>query len=156
MVEVGDKAPDFTLQSTMGEKVSLSDYAGKKNVVLAFYFLNWTPVCHGDMCSFRDELGQFEKAGAQVLGLSVDSIFAHKAWARELGITYPLLSDFNKDVSKAYGVLHDEIKGLRGVSKRSAFVLDKQGIVRYKWVTEDPMVPLNIQEVLHKIKEISR
>ncbi|MFQ5762521.1 MAG: peroxiredoxin [Candidatus Bathyarchaeia archaeon] len=154
MVEIGDKAPNFTLPSTTGDKVSLSDYQGKKSVVVAFYVLDWTPVCHGEMCSFRDNFQSLQQAGAEVLGISVDSPFSHKEWTRQLNLTYPLLSDFNKDASKAYDVLYDELLGLKGISKRSVFIVDKQGIIRYKWVSEDPKVAPDTQRILEELKKL--
>ncbi len=143
----GDRAPDFTLPSTVGDKVSLTEFVGKDNIVLAFYVLDWTPVCTDEMCGFQSGLGELQQLNAKVLGISVDSVFSHKEFAQKYGIKFPLLSDFNKEVSKKYGVLYDEILGLRGVSKRSIFVVDKKGVVRYKWVTEDPKVPPSLDEI---------
>jgi len=154
MVEVGDKALDFTLPSTVGEKVALSELIGKDNVVLAFYVLDWTPVCTNEMCGFQSGLGELEKLSAKVLGISVDSVFSHKEFAQKYGIKFPLLSDFNKEVSRKYGVLHEEIFGLKGVSKRSIFVVDKKGIIRYRWVTEDPKVAPNLEEIKKVLKDL--
>ncbi|MFQ5997696.1 MAG: redoxin domain-containing protein, partial [Candidatus Bathyarchaeia archaeon] len=96
------------------------------------------------MCGFRDNLSKFKDANSELLAISVDSQFADKTWSKELNLNFPVLSDFNKDVTKAYGVLHGdtgffkEKLNLVGVSKRSIFIVDKQGVVRYKWITEDP------------------
>jgi len=154
MVEVGDKAPEFTLPSTIGDKIALNGLIGKDNVVLAFYVLDWTPVCTNEMCSFQNELQELEGLNAKVLGISVDSVFSHKEFAKKYGIGFPLLSDFNREVSKKYGVLHEEIFGLRGVSKRSIFVVDKKGVIRYKWVMEDPKVAPNMEEIKEVLKNL--
>lgn len=138
MVDVGDKAPDFILPDIDLKKQSLKDYVGKKKIVLAFFPLAFSPVCTNEMCSFRDSEQQLNSLDAQVIGISVDSPFTLKAFAEQHGFKFPSLSDFNREVSKRYGVLHEEILGLRGVSKRSIFIIDKDGVVRYKWVSEDP------------------
>lgn len=155
MVEIGDKAPDFTLPSHLDQKVTLSQHFGKDNVVLAFYVLDWTPVCTTEMCDFTTSMQDLQKVNAKVYGVSVDHVFSHKAWAEKHNIKIPLLSDFNKEVSKKYGVLYDEILGLRGVSKRSIFIIDKKGVVRYKWVTEDPKVPPKMEEIKKSLGQLS-
>jgi len=137
-VEIGTKAPDFVLPGTTQDSVKLSDQLGKGPVLLLFYPLDWSPVCTSEMCSIRDGFTEFERLGVTVLGISVDSIFSHKAFAEKLGIAFPLLSDFNKEVCTAYGVIHEEILGLRGIAKRSVFLLDGTGVVRYGWVSDDP------------------
>ncbi len=144
MVEVGQNAPNFELLSTNGDKVKLSDFAGKKNVLLAFYCLNWTSGCTTQISQMRDNLKKFQDANTEVLAASVDQTFAQKEWAKGLNVNYPLLSDFNKNTAKAYNVLYGEAGlfndkfGMIGVAKRSVFIIDKSGVVRYKWVTEDP------------------
>ena len=131
-IRVGEPAPDFALRGSQGnDPVSLSSFRGDKNVVLLFFPLAWTSVCTKEMCSIRDSYAEYGKLNAQVLGISVDSAFALKAWAKEEGFTFPLLSDFNKDVSASYGALYDDLMGLKGVSKRAAFVIDRAGVVRY-------------------------
>ena len=131
-IEIGSAAPDFSLRGTMSDDpVSLSSFQGEKSVVLLFFPLAWTGVCTTEMCGIRDSYVRYGELGAEVFGLSVDSPFALKAWAKEKGLNFPLLSDFNKDVSASYGALYEDLIGLKGVSMRAAFVIDKGGVVRY-------------------------
>ena len=141
-VNVGDQAPDFTLKSKRGEleDVALSGFRGKRNVVLLFFPLAYTSVCTDEMCSVSGGLSEYDDLNAQVLGVSVDSPFAQEAWADQNGISFPLLSDFNKEVSAAYGAQYQDLLGFRGVAKRAAFVVDREGIVRYAEVSEDATV----------------
>ena len=154
MVDIGEKAPEFSLPDMDLKQRSLREYLGKKKVVLAFFPLAFSPVCTSEMCSLRDSEYQLNSLDAQVIGISVDSPFTLKAFAEHHGFKFPSLSDFNRDVSKRYGVLHEEMLGFRGVSKRSIFIIDKDGVVRYKWVSEDPSKQPDykaINEVLSKI-----
>ena len=139
-ITVGDHAPDFTLKSKSGDlnDISLSDYRDKKNVVILFFPLAYTGVCTDEMCSVSAGLADYDALDAQVLGISVDSPFAQEAWAEKEGITIPLLSDFNKEVSAAYGSQFEDLIGFKGVAKRSAFVVDKSGVVRFASVSDDP------------------
>lgn len=155
IVDVGVKAPDFTLPSTIGDKFTLSEHLGKENVVLSFYVFDFSPVCTKEMCSFRDGLTDLEKLNAKVVGISVDSMWSHKAFAQSLDIKFPLLSDFNKEISRSYGVLYEDLRGLRGISKRSIFVVDKEGIIRYRWVTEEPGREPNYAEIQQFLKSLS-
>jgi len=139
-VTVGGKAPDFTLKTKTDqglEDVSLSAFQGKQNVVLLFFPLAYTSVCTQEMCSVRDGLKEYQNLNAQVLGISVDSPFSQEAWAKSQNLNFPLLSDFNKEVCAAYGAMYEDLLGFKGVAKRSAFVIDKQGIVRYASVSDD-------------------
>lgn len=155
MVEVGQKAPDFTMPNEEGKPVTLSKELGKGPVVLSFYFFDFSGVCRGQLCAMRDAMGDLQQHGAKVFGISTDSQFSHKAFRDANQINYPLLSDWNKVVSKSYGVFHEKIKDWIGVSKRSVFVLDKGGVVRYKWVTEDPGVPPDAKRVLEEVKKLA-
>jgi peroxiredoxin len=110
----------------------------KKNVVILFFPLAYTGVCTDEMCSVSGGLADYDALDAQVLGISVDSPFAQEAWAKENDITIPLLSDFNKEVSAAYGSQFEDLIGFKGVAKRSAFVVDKSGVVRFASVSDDP------------------
>ena len=136
-VQVGQKAPDFTLKTSKMDDFKLSDLQGKKNVVVLFVPLAFTSVCTKEFCSVRDSVSSLQNDNTQVIGISVDSPFALDAWAAKEGYNFPLLSDFNKTVSSSYGALYDNLLGFNGVSKRSAFVIDKSGTVRYAWVSED-------------------
>jgi len=157
-LKVGDVAPDFKLKSHLLEDISLSDYKGKKNVVLLFFpFVN-TSVCEKELCSTRDGLSQYESLDAQVLAISVDSPFAQKLWADKFKFDFPLLSDFNKTTINAYGSVHDVFVPGKfdylGVAKRSAFVIDKAGIIQYVEVLDNPGDEPSyekIQEVLKKL-----
>lgn len=139
-LKVGDAAPDFTLFNQDAEQVTLSSFKGK-NVVVLFFPLANTGVCTKEMCTFRDELKVYEGLNAQVLGISVDSPFSLKMFADKNKYNFPLLSDFNKEVSAKYGALYDVfVPGkfdFKGVSKRSAFVVDANGMIKYAEVLEN-------------------
>jgi peroxiredoxin len=136
-VQKGQPAPDFTLRDSDKNEVKLSDYKGK-HVVLLFFPLAFTGVCTAELCSLRDNIATYNALDAQVLAVSVDSLFTLDKFKKEQGLTFPLLSDFNKTASDAYGVLYENfVLDMKGVSKRSAFVLDKDGIVQYVEVLED-------------------
>ena len=131
-IATGTTAPDFALKGTQGEEpVQLSSFRGDKNVVLLFYPFAFSPVCTTEMCDLRDSYQQYGKLDATVLGISIDSPFAQAAWAQQEKLPFDLLSDFNKEVAPAYDVFYEELGPFKGVSKRAAFVVDKQGIVRY-------------------------
>lgn len=156
-ITVGDRAPDFTLKSKSGDDmkdISLSDYEGQKNVVILFFPLAYTGVCTDEMCLVSGGLADYDALDAQVLGISVDSPFAQEAWARENDIAFPLLSDFNKEVSAAYGAQFEELLGFRGVAKRSAFVIDKTGIVRFASVSDDPTVLPDFDAIKARLAEL--
>jgi peroxiredoxin len=137
-VEVGKPAPAFELSSSTGEKVTLEDYRGRGPTVLLFFPLAFTPVCTNELTTIRDEYETYTQAGARILAASVDSPFTLKFWAEHLELPFPLLSDFNKETARAYGALHEDLMGLKGVAKRAAYVIDEDGIVRYRWVSDDP------------------
>ena len=142
-LSVGDQAPGFTLKRKHADgldDVSLSDYQGQKNVVILFFPLAYTSVCTDELCSVSQGLEAYDNLNAQVLGISVDSPFAQEAWANTNDITIPLLSDFNKEVSAAYGSQFEDLLGFKGVAKRSAFVVDKNGVVQFASVSDDPKV----------------
>ena len=135
--QVGESAPAFTLKNTDLEEVSLADFSGRK-VVLLFVPLAFSGPCTQELCDISAGINAYDDLGAQVLGISVDSPFSLKAWAEKEGITIPLLSDFNKEVSAAYGAQFEDLLGFRGVAKRSAFVVDGAGVVRFASVSDDP------------------
>lgn len=136
-IEIGQEAPGFTLYDTIKNKISLSDFKGN-NVLLLFFPQAFTRVCTSELCSIRDNIGLYNNANAKVLGISVDSVFTLAKFKEVQQYNFPLLSDFNKEVSSAYGSLYDTwILDMKGVSKRSAFVIDKQGIVQYAEVLEN-------------------
>ncbi|MEL6656987.1 MAG: redoxin domain-containing protein [Bacteroidota bacterium] len=136
-VKVGDKAPVFTLTSSELKPVSLEDYSGK-NVVLLFFPMAFTSVCTAELCSMRDDIATYNGLDTDILAVSVDSPFTLERFKKDQSLNFPVLSDFNKDVSRNYGSLYEEfVFGMRGVSKRSAFVIDKEGTVRYAEVLEN-------------------
>lgn len=141
-LKVGDAAPDFTLKSHLLEDVQLSSFKGNKNVVILFFPLVGTAVCEKELCSTRDGMKDYEQLNAQVLAISVDSPFAQKLWADKHKFNFTLLSDFNKEVSKSYGSFFDVfVPGkfdYNGVAKRSAFVVDKNGVIQYAEVLDNP------------------
>ena len=135
-VKVGEKAPNFTLRNSDKGEVSLNDYRGK-NVVILFFPLAFTGVCTTELCSMRDDIGTYEKLDAEVLAVSVDSLFTLEQFKNANKFNFQMLSDFNKSVSRAYGALYEDfVLDMKGVSKRSAFVIDKEGVVRYAEVLE--------------------
>lgn len=136
-IQRGDKAPDFSLYSSDKEKVSLSDLRGK-NVVILFFPLAFTGVCTEELCSIRDDKARYDALDAEVLGISVDTIMVLDKFKSEQGYNFKLLSDFNKEACRSYGSFYDEfILGMKGVAKRSAFVIDKEGIVKYAEVLDN-------------------
>lgn len=135
-ISKGDKAPAFKLVSSDKKEVSLDDYKGK-NVVLLFFPMAFTSVCTAELCSMRDSLADYNKLNTEVVGISVDSPFTLDKFKQEQSLNFPLLSDFNKEASQAYGAFYENfVLGLKGVSKRAAFVVDKNGTVQYAEVLE--------------------
>jgi mycoredoxin-dependent peroxiredoxin len=128
-IEVGAQAPDFLLKDQNNQEVRLSDFRGRKNVLLVFYPLAFTGTCQGELCAVRDNLNDFVNDEVQVLTVSVDSPFAHKVWADREGYEFPLLADFwpHGAVAQAYGVFNDE----RGFANRGTFLVDRDGVVRF-------------------------
>jgi peroxiredoxin len=135
-IQIGQQAPEFSLFDSEKQKVNLSDYKGK-NVLLLFFPQAFTGTCTKELCSTRDNIALYNEANAQILAISVDSVFTLGKFKEEQHLNFPLLSDFNKETSAAYGALYDTfVFDMKGVSKRSAFVIDKEGIVRYAEVLE--------------------
>ena len=149
-IKVGEKAPDFTLKGHDDKEYKLSDFRGQK-VVLAFYPLDFSPVCSKEHACFRDDLKQFESLNARVFGISVDSVWAHKAFAEKLGIKYPLLADFQPKgaVAQKYGLYLED----KGITSRATVIIDGEGIVRSVTVHDIPEQRSNtaIVDALKKI-----
>jgi peroxiredoxin len=132
----GDKAPEFSLYSSEKKLTSLSDFKGR-NVVLLFFPLAFTSTCTKELCATRDDISIYDELGTHVLGISVDSPQSLARYKQELELTFTLLSDFNKDVIRAYDVMYEEFSlGMRGVAKRAVFLIDTEGSIRYKEVLE--------------------
>lgn len=149
-IKVGDKAPEFTLKNQNTEDVSLSSFKGKNVVLLFFPFAN-TGVCTKEMCTMRDNYSRYTALNAQILGVSVDSPFSLKMWEEKNNLNFPLLSDFNKEVCNAYGAIHDVFApgkfDYMGVAKRSAFVIDKNGLIKYAEVLDNPGEEPNYEKI---------
>lgn len=155
-LKVGDVAPNFKLKSHLLEDVSLSDYKEKKNVVLLFFpFVN-TGTCEKELCSTRDSMNQYEESNAQVLAISVDSPFSQKLWNDKQKFNFPLLSDFNKEVCQLYGSYFDVFLpgkfDYKGVAKRSAFVIDKKGVIKYIEILPTPGEEPNYNAIQEALK----
>ncbi|WEK18500.1 MAG: redoxin domain-containing protein [Candidatus Pedobacter colombiensis] len=136
-LQVGDKAPDFTLLNTDLKEVSLSDYKGKK-LVVHFFPLAFTGVCTAQLCTMRDSFGYYQGMNADVVGISVDSPFTLAKFKEEQAYQFPLLSDFNKEISQAYSSFYEDfVLNLKGVSKRAAFVIDEEGKIIHSEVLEE-------------------
>ena len=134
--DVGSKAPDFTLMNQDREPVSLSSERGHP-VVLAFFPAAFSSVCTKELCTFRDSLAKLNDAKAKIYGISVDTFFSLKAFQTDQKLTFPLLSDFNKEVIRSYGAFNEDMIGLKGIAKRAVFVIDKDGVVRHREVLDD-------------------
>ena len=137
----GTKAPNFTLKTKTPEglsDISLSDHQNESSVILLFFPFAFTGVCTEEACTVRDDISSYNQLNAKVYGISVDSPFAQEAMALKEKLNFPLLSDFNKEVSSAYGVLYEDFIGFKGVSKRSAFVISKNGEISFSWSSDDP------------------
>lgn len=154
MLQAGDKAPDFALRASDKSLVKLSEQRGK-NVLLLFFPFAFTGVCTREFCMMRDSLAEYEGLKTQILAISVDSPYTLAKWKAEQGFNFPMLSDFNKSVSKKYDTLYKVFGlGLKGVSKRSAFVIDSQGIVRYAEVLENAGELPNFEAVKQTLKSL--
>lgn len=154
-IEVGQKAPDFTLFDSDKNEVSLSGLQGK-NVVLLFYPLAFTGTCTKEVCSVRDNMAVYNNANAEVLGISIDNVFIQDKFKKEHNLQFPLLSDFNKETIKAYDIVHDTFAfGMKEVGKRSAFVIDKEGVVQYAEVLDVPSELPNFEAINAKLAELN-
>ena len=136
-VDLGAKAPDFTLHNQNREDVTLSEELKKGPVILAFFPAAFSGTCQQELCTFRDSMADFNKVSANVLGVSTDTFFALKAFADQQKLDFPLLSDYNKDVIRKYGVVNPDMIGLKDIAKRAVFVIDRGGVVRHREVLDD-------------------
>jgi peroxiredoxin len=148
-IAVGETAPDFTLKDQDQKDVTLSSFRGKKNVVLIFYPLDWSPVCTGENKCITDDFPKFEQLNAVVLGISTDSFFSHKAWADSLGLKQTLLADFNRDVVKKYGLYFEPLN----CGKRATVIVDKNGKVAYAKVQEIK-IARDDKDILEALKKL--
>jgi glutaredoxin-dependent peroxiredoxin len=158
VLRIGQRIPDFALPDTDGKVRSFSDLSQKGTLVVVFFPLAFSGVCDKELCTFRDEFAGFADLRARLVGISVDSAFALKAFAQTYNLPFPLLSDFNKKVVKSFGVLQDPwvAFGYRGVAKRSVFVVDQKGILRYRWSTDVPSEEPPYEDVRKVAAKLSR
>ena len=156
MVNVGERAPDVQLLDNDRKPVKISDFKGKKTV-LAFFPGAFTGVCTREMCTFRDGLSKFNDQGANVVGISVDSPFSNKVFSETNKFGFRVLSDYTREAVRAYGIPLENFAGLKGytAAKRSVFILDKGGVVRFKWVSDDPTVEPNYDQVLNELGKVA-
>ncbi len=147
-IKVGDKAPDFILPDTEMKPRSLTEFLGRK-LVLAFFVGAFTSTCTKELCEFRDSMAHLIDLNAEVVGISVNDPFSNKAFAEKNMLPFPILSDYKREVIKTYGLELANFAGLEGytVAKRSIFILDQKGIVRYVWVSDNPSLEPNYQEI---------
>ncbi len=148
MPELNEQAPNFTLPDQDGNERKLSEFKGK-NVLLAFYPFDFSPVCTVEFGCFEDDLSTLNNLNVQVLGISVDSKHAHKEFANKLNLNFPLLSDFNRDVCKVYGTLRPE-----GFSNRAYFIIDKKGIIKFRHFMPIPKDRLENEQLIEEIKKL--
>ena len=155
MPQLNDKAPLFELKNTNKEAVSLSDHIGKP-IVLSFFQGAYTGVCDTEMCSLRDNMDSFNDLNATVFGISVDSPWANGAFSKEYNLNFDLLSDYNRDVIKQYDVTFEGLGGLEGYesSNRAVVVIDTQGVIKYKWVAENPGIEPDYSEIINALENL--
>ncbi len=148
MIEIGSEAPDFSLVRRVGAApVSLSDYRGEKPVVILFFPLAFSNVCTNELCTVAEDFASWSMLDAEVIAISVDSPFVNARFAQETGALFPVLSDFNREATDAYGVRNDDYFGLEGIANRSAFVVDRKGRIVYAWTSEDSSVLPPFEEI---------
>ena len=155
-IKVGDKAPDFTLPDTDKKPRSLKEFLGKK-IVLAFFVGAFTSTCTKEMCEFRDSMARLIDLNAQVIGISVNDPFSNKAFSEKNRLPFPILSDYKREVIRTYELELFNFAGLDGytVAKRSIFVIDSEGTVRYVWISDNPAVEPNYQEIQKVLEQIT-
>ena len=155
-LQAGDTAPDFTLYDSTKNQVKLSGLKGR-NVLLLFFPLAFTSVCTAELCAVRDDLKKYESLNVLPIGISVDSLHTLGKFKTEQNLNFPLLSDFNKEVSNSYGALYEEFGyGMKGVSKRAAFLIDKEGVIQYAEVLENAGLQPDFNAILVKLRDITK
>ncbi|CAN5330833.1 peroxiredoxin [soil metagenome] len=147
-IEIGKDAPDFELPDTDMNTHKLSDYRGK-SMILAFFPAAESPVCTLEMCKFRDSLADLKESGAEIIGISVDGPFANKVFSKNRQLNFPLLSDYKKETIHKYGIVMKDLGKLKdyNAAKRSIFIVDSNGTTRYKWISDNPLVEPNYDEI---------
>jgi peroxiredoxin len=152
MVEIGEKLPEFTLVDMNFKKRSLKEWRGQK-LVLAFFPGAFTSTCKKEMCTLRDDLAKLEKLDAQVVGISVNDPFSLKGFHEDNALNFPLLSDYTRETVKMYGVELRDFAGLIGynVAQRSIFIADAEGVLRWKWVSDNPGIEPKYADIEHQL-----
>jgi peroxiredoxin len=147
-IEIGMEAPDFELPDIDMKTHKLSDYRGKK-LVLAFFPAAESPVCTLEMCNFRDSLKDLMEIGARVIGISVDGPFANKIFSQNRQLNFPLLSDYKRETISRYGIVMKDLGKLKdyNAAKRAIFIIDTNGIILYKWISDNPLVEPNYEDI---------
>jgi len=154
-LNIGDQAPDFTIRSMEMKPIGLKDYSGK-TLVLAFFPGAFTEGCRKELCTIRDEIADLESLDAEILGVSVNDPFTLKAFHEENVLNFPLASDYNRKTIEAYYVAHHDFAGLVGytAAKRSVFIVDKQGKIRYIWITDNPGIMPPYDEIMKELEKL--
>jgi glutaredoxin-dependent peroxiredoxin len=150
----GDNAPDFELPDINMKMYKLRDFQ-KKKVVLVFFPAAESPVCTAEMCTFRDSLNELNDYGAQVVGVSIDGPFANKIFTENRHLNFPLLSDYKRETIQRYGIVMKDLGTLKdyNAAKRSVFIIDENGIVRYRWISDNPLIEPNYNEINDELKK---
>jgi peroxiredoxin len=150
----GDKAPDFELPDINMKMYKLRDFQ-KKKVVLVFFPAAESPVCTAEMCAFRDSSNELNSYGAQVIGISIDGPFANKIFTQNRHLNFPLLSDYKRETIQRYGIVMKDLATLKdyNAAKRSVFIIDENGIVRYRWISDNPLIEPNYNEIKDELKK---
>lgn len=156
MIETGSIAPDAVVFRAPRQPVHLKDLYSEGTTVLLFFPLAFSSTCTEEMCAMAEDLAQYERLGARVYGISIDSPYTNVRFAQECRATFPILSDFNKDAARGFDVLRPELNGLLGVSERANFVVDGAGVVRYTWIGEHPGVMPPFDELEAAVASVSR
>ena len=153
-IEIGVEAPDFELPDIDMKTHKLSDYRGKK-LVLVFFPAAESPVCTLEMCNFRDSLKDLMEIGAQVVGISVDGPFANKIFSQNRQLNFPLLSDYKRETIGKYGIVMKDLGNLKdyNAAKRAIFIIDTNGIILYKWVSDNPLIEPNYEEIRLRLRQ---
>jgi peroxiredoxin len=146
-LSVGSSAPSFKLPCKPGEEVDVGAHLGKEKVLILFFPLAFSSVCTEEMCHFRDHWTQWGALGCKVFGVSIDSPFVTDRFRTELSIPFPILSDFNKTVAASYDALHADLMGLKGVTKRAAYVVGSDGKIAYAWEAEIPKTQVDFNAI---------
>ena len=153
-INVGDKAPDFELVDTEMKMRTLSEFQGKK-IVLSFFVAASSPICEKELCTFRDSLDDMSNLGAQVVAISNDGPFANKAFAEKHNLKFPILGDYQSKTIRDYDILMPDLLHIKdyNAAKRSIFIINEDGMIGYKWVSDDPLVEPNYDEIKEFLKK---